>query len=114
MSNIYNELLQYVMRRDIEHVVSKLEYNITDKANSLATEILEEIVSVLKSYELFDFNIVEKIVCISHWSIIRTCPKWLKIGFFFVIGLEIHKVFLHPAALKNLNFEPFGVLRIFY
>ena len=31
------------------------------------------------------------------------------LGLFFVIGLEIHKVFLRPAALKNLNFEPFGV-----
>ncbi len=64
VSDIYNELLQYVIRREVEQVVSKLEYNITDKANSLATEILEEIVSVLREYELSDFDIVEKIVCI--------------------------------------------------
>ena len=64
MSDIYNELLRNIIRSEIGQAVSKLEYSITDKANSLATEILEEIVSVLREYDLSDFDIVEKIVCI--------------------------------------------------
>ena len=64
LGDIYNELLKHIMRSEIEQAVSKLEYSIEDKANSLAVEILEEIVSVLKSCEISDFDIVEKIVCI--------------------------------------------------
>ena len=37
----------------------------------------------------------------------------MKIGFFSVVGLKIHKVFFRPAALKNLYFDLFQVLRIF-
>ena len=50
----------------------------------------------------------------SRKGAIRTRLEQLKIGFFCVAGLKIHKVFFRPSALKNLNFELFQVRRIFY
>ena len=64
MSHIYDELCRDIIRQEIEAAVTKSEDSITDKVNSLATEILEEILVVLHNCELSDFDIVERIVCI--------------------------------------------------
>ncbi len=64
MGDFSNDLLKYIIRQEVERAIIETEYNIADKIKFLSTEILKEIVAVLKSCELSDFDIVENIVCI--------------------------------------------------
>ena len=65
MNSIYNDLFSYIIKNEIKKAIIDNEADTKNKIESLAIEVLIEIQAVLaKHYELSDFQIVEKIVCI--------------------------------------------------
>lgn len=65
MNSLYNDLLSYIIQEEVKKAIGNMETDIKSKTKLLAIEILTEIQTVLaRHYELSDFQIVEKIVCI--------------------------------------------------
>ena len=64
MERTYSELFEYIISCEVKKQIEKSKPKIQERANSLAVEILAEVLSILRARDLSDFDIVEKIVCI--------------------------------------------------